>query len=170
MNYKWIGAIFILASCGGFGFSIAGTYQRELRILRQMVYMTELMQSELTCRLTPLPELCRKTGKSVGGLVRRVLYGLAQELERQICPDVPSCMHSALASAGRVPRSAERIFNQMGSSLGQYDLTGQLKGLDSVKASCCRVLQRMEQNREVRLRSYRTLGICAGAALVILFI
>ena len=31
-------------------------------------------------------------------------------------------------------------------------------------------LSRLETNRENRLRSYQTLGLCAGAALAILFL
>ena len=160
----------VFLACGGFGFSIAASYRREIVILRQMEYMTNLMESELTYRLTPLPELCKKVGKSVGGVPRRVLEGLARELEQQICPDVSSCMHSVLAAMDSLPRSAERIFTRLGNSLGEYDLPGQLKGLASVRHNCTRMLQRLDDNREQRLRGYQTLGICAGAALVILFI
>ena len=170
MNYKILGAGLIVISCGGFGICIAGAYRAQIRILHKILYMTDLMESELTYRLTPLPELCRKVGRSVGGVVCCVLVKLAEELERQILPDVPSCMSCVLSSVDRLPRSAERIFNTLGSSLGQYDLPGQLKGLESVRASCSRTLHALEQNRENRIRSYQTLGFCAGAALVILFI
>ena len=170
VNYKWIGAALVFLACGGFGFSVAGAYRREIAILRQIEHMTNLMESELTYRLTPLPELCRKVGKAVGGITRRVLESLAQELEYQVRPDVSSCMHSALACVNSVPRSAERIYSRLGTSLGQYDLSGQLQGLASVRQNCTCMLQRMEENRDQRIRGYQTLGLCAGLALVILFI
>ena len=170
MNTKWFGAAMVFLACGGFGFSIAASYRREIMVLRQLEYMINLMESELSYRLTPLPDLCKKVGKNVGGLPRRVLEGLARELERQICPDVSSCMHSVLAQTEYLPRSAERIFTRLSTSLGEYDLPGQLKGLESVRQNCTRMLLRMDDHREQRLRGYQTLGICAGVALVIIFI
>lgn len=170
MSYRWIGAILVISSCAGFGFSAAAAYRREIHILRQIIGMADLMESELNYRLTPLPELCRRTGKLSGGVIRKVLYRLAEELDRQICPDAASCMRCALSETGNLPRSAQRILSGLGGYLGQYDLSGQLKGLDTVRTSCSRALQKLEQNRESRLRSYQTLGLCAGAALVILFI
>ena len=170
MNYKWIGAVMVFLSCGGFGFSVAATYRREIAILRQIEHMTDLMENELTYRLTPLPELCRKVGTGVGGITRRILERLAQELEYQIRPDVSSCMHSALTCVNAIPRSAERIYTRLGMSLGEYDLAGQLQGLASVRQNCRSMLRKMEENRDQRIRGYQTLGLCAGLALVILFI
>ena len=160
----------MILSCSGFGFSIAASYRKECAILRQIAYMTNLMENELTYRMTPMPELCRKVGKPVGGMTGRVLEKLADELEHQICPDVSSCMQQILTSMDCVPRSAERIYRRLGHSLGQYDLPGQLQSLGEVRQNCTQILQRMDENREQRLRGYQTLGLCAGAALVILFI
>ncbi len=55
-------------------------------------------------------------------------------------------------------------------SLGKFDLEGQLQGLEAAKADCQRRLQNMEQGKESRLRSYRALGLCGGAALAILLL
>jgi len=170
MQYKWIGAALILLSCGGFGCSIAASYRREIRILRQILDMTLHMESELSYRMTPLPELCRRVGKRTGGVVRDVLKSMAEEMDRQVFPDALSCMRHVLASYSNLPRSAARIFARLGASLGEYDLSGQVKGLEAVRDASYCALQRLEQNRDVRLRSYQTLGLCAGAALVIMFI
>ena len=37
MTYKWIGAILIVAGCGGFGFSLAATCRQEKKLLMQML-------------------------------------------------------------------------------------------------------------------------------------
>ena len=90
--------------------------------------------------------------------------------ENQILPDVKSCMNSALKKVPELPLSAAEILKELSKTLGRFDLNGQLKGIDSVRAMCCRELERLSQNREQRLRSYQTLGLCAGAALAILFL
>ena len=54
--------------------------------------------------------------------------------------------------------------------MGQFDLSGQLKGFEAVNKDCLRELTDLENNRTQRTRSYQTLGLCAGAALAILFL
>lgn len=170
MSFKWIGAVLVIVGCGGFGFSLAAGHRREEQIMRQMITVLNFMECELQYRLTPLPELCRQAAREGKGLVREVLLRLAQELERQISPDVISCMNTVLASEKEMPRHVEEIFQQMGHSLGRFDLPGQLRGMETVRAACRRELEELSKNRDVRLRSYQTLGLCAGAALVILFL
>ena len=69
-----------------------------------------------------------------------------------------------------IPGRLRRLIYQLGKSLGRFDLPGQLKGIAAAKESCKRELRELERNREQRLRSYRTLGLCAGAALAVLLI
>lgn len=170
MNYKWIGAILIVVSCGGFGFSLAAMQLREEKTLRQLIGALDYMECELQYRLTPLPELCRKTGEDARGCIREVFRILAEELEAQISPDVERCMNAALSQSKDIPRHTLEAFQILGQTLGRFDLTGQLKGLEAVRTTCRRRLEELTTNKEPRLRSYQTLGICTGAALAILFI
>lgn len=170
MSVKWIGAVLVMVGCGGFGFSLAASYRREEQMLRQLISVLNFMECELQYRLTPLPELCRQAAREARGGVREVLTRLAQELEEQIAPDVLSCMRSALAGGKDLPRRVGDVCLQLGHSLGRFDLPGQLKGLESVREACRRELEELDKNRDVRLRSYQTLGLCAGAALAILFL
>ena len=48
------------------------------------------------------------------------------------------------------------------------ELPGQQKGFSLAMEQCRLVLEEMAQNRTGRLRSYQTLGLCAGAALALL--
>lgn len=169
MNSKWIGAAFVIISCGGFGFGIAGSYRRRERLLRQLLEVLKNMEAELQYRLTPLPELARKAAGDTRGVLRDVFLNLARELDWQAEPDAGSCMRAAMDQCHDLPAPLRRPLGQLGQTLGRYDLSGQLQGLKSVQDSCCRELKRLERNRDVRLRSYQTLGLCAGAALAILF-
>lgn len=170
MSCKWIGAIFIIISCGGFGICLAAAHRREESTLRQLVSALDYMECELQFRLTPLPDLCRQAGSESKGAVRQALLNLASELEAQVAPDVARCMQAALSAAGDVPSRTKEALLLMGQSLGRFDLPGQLKGLETVRNSCRQELEALTNNKEVRLRGYQTLGFCAGAALAILFI
>ncbi len=170
MSLKFIGAIIIVASCGSVGFSMAATYRMEESSLRQVINALEIMSCELQQRLQPLPQLCRIAAKECKGNVARVFHTLGQELEQQIAPDASICMEAAIAAVPKLPPITRSVIEQLGNSLGRFDLEGQLQGLNSVRCQCQNALDTLSQDRDSRLRSYQTLGLCAGAALAILLL
>ncbi len=170
MSIKWMGAALIVAGCGGFGFLMAWNLSREVSALRRLIGILDYMSCELEYRLTPLPTALRKAAVSGDGCVNRVLISLAEELENQVAPDVISCMRAVLARTPELPKRTRAMLEELGISLGAFDLPGQLKGLEAVQQNCSRLLSELEQNRTQRTRSYQTLGLCAGAALAVLFI
>ena len=170
MTYRWIGAVLILVGCGGFGFSMAREHRRQERLLEALERALKFMHWELQYRLTPLPELCNLAGRQVGGPIGSVLHQVSARLEQQTYPDVSCCMQSVLAADDVLPRQVRSLLRQLGSSLGRFDLPGQLEGLQALQAGCRKLLHHLEQGRGQRLRSYRTLGLCAGAALAILLL
>lgn len=170
MNGRILGAVLILVGCGGFGFSITAAYKREEAAMRQLLSALDFMQCELQYRLTPLPDLCRAAGSEQNNLIGRILLALALELESQVSPDVSSCVRAAVAGMGTLPNRVRKAFEILGASLGRFDAEGQIRGLEAVRAYCRSELELMTANRDVRLRSYQTLGLCAGAAIAILFV
>ena len=170
MSIKIIGAILVIAGCGGFGFKLASNHIREERSLRRFTSVLDYMECELRYRMTPLPILCHQAAEESSGAVFRVLNDLSRELEEQLSPNVEQCMHAVLSRTGDIPVLTKQAFELLGRSLGRFDIDGQLKELDMVRQECRRNLETLAQNRDVRLRSYQTLGLCAGAALAILFI
>lgn len=170
MILKIIGAILVIAGCGGFGFKLAACHLREEKTLRQFISSLDFMECELQYHLTPLPALCRQTAAESSGVIRQVFLLLAIELEDQISPDVDRCMTAVLSKMADIPRLTKTAMVNLGRSLGRFDMEGQIKGLDAIRQECRRNLDGLNQNKDVRLRSYQTLGLCAGAAIVILFI
>lgn len=170
MTIKLFGALLVIAGCGGFGFMIASSHRKEVKTLRQFISALDFMDCEIQYRLTALPELCRLTAAASYGVVRSAFNALAAQLDDQNSPDVEKCMRVALKKTGDIPKLTRKAMELLGSSLGRFDLEGQLKGLEAVRSESRRILDTYTKNQDVRLRSYQTLGLCAGAAIAILFI
>ena len=170
MMTKIIGAAMIITGCGAVGFSMAAAHRREEKALRELVRALDYMGCELQYRLTSLPELCRCAATESGGVIAQVLNHLAVELEAQVAPDASSCMNAALSKTKGLPQRTKKNLQTLGISLGQFDLQGQLTGLEAARKQCRRELEELSKDRDVRLRSYQTLGLCAGSALAILFL
>ena len=170
MNYKWIGGLLIILGCGGFGFTLAANHRREETCIRQLLAALDYMGCELQYRMTPLPDLCRCAAAQCKGLIGQVLRGISEELDRQISPDAESCMHAAIARLDPIPETTRKNLKLLGATLGRFDLPGQLDGIRCVRKRCEESLESIQKHGEERLRSYRTLGVCAGAALAIMLL
>ncbi len=167
---KILGAMLVIAGCAGTGIYMAAAWRREEKLLKELSGTFSFMQREMECRVTPLPELCRKCAGQASGKIRKIFLCLQEELESQIFPDVSRCMASALEKNPDLPDSCACALKDAGNFLGKFDLTGQLAALAEAAVSCRNLSESMQQRRSERAGSYQTLGLCAGAALAILFL
>jgi len=170
MILKITGVILVVAGCGSVGFRIANNHRKEEKALRQLIGILDYMECELQYRLTPLPQLCKQVAKECKDAVGQAFLKLALEMEAQTSPNIEYCMAVVLESTKSIPPITKESMSLLGKSIGRFDLDGQLKGLEAVRQDCRRHLEALSQNRDNRIRSYQTLGLCAGAALAILFV
>lgn len=170
MIIKTIGAVLIIAGCLGVGLLLCRNHRREEESLKQLVHSLEWMRLELNYRMPALPVLCRDVSKVVSGTIGTLFYNLSFELEQQITPDVSTCMNAAIQTMPKLPSSVIIHLRNLGTSLGQFDLEGQILALEAEESLCKSDLEKLIQDREGKFRNYRVLGLCAGAAMVLLFI
>lgn len=170
MDFKWIGAVLIVAGCGGFGFALSTEHRQQEKSLRKLTAILDFMACELQYRMTPLPELCRLAAQETDGKLSKVFFSLSEELDRSTASDVSAAMDTTLLAVGELPEKTRDNLLAFGRSMGRFDLTGQLETLEALRGSCRRDLEAFTSNRDVRLRNYQTLGLCAGAALAIILI
>ena len=170
MDYKWFGALLIVTGCGGFGFSLAANHRRQENALRKLIGILDYMTCELQFHIIPLPELCFAAGREAGGALGTIFKDLGQALDNCCNADVSDCLEDVLKQHSQLPDLTRDNLILLGHSLGRFDLPGQLKGLEAVRRSCRLSLESLSENREMRMRNYQTLGLCAGAALAIILI
>ena len=169
MDIKIIGALLVILSCGGFGFAMAAAHRLEEHQLQALSHLLDFLYGQLQYRLMPLPQLCLSAASLGKGSVYSMFDALGKRLEQRTDPDVSACLCSALETVELVP-SVRRLVTDLGTTLGLFDLSGQLDSIAQIRSRCHQTQQSLARNREDRLRSYQTLGICAGAALVILLV
>lgn len=170
MYLRWIGASLILAGCTWTGLSAATSFSLQEHMLCQLQHVLSYMMCQLQYRQLPLPTLCRQASLESPGTVGRILSDLSEALDSQIEPDVFGCMQRVLGNYRLPGKRMQRIFLLLGRNLGCFDLQGQITGLEEVASICEQEQKPLSQKKQNVMRSYRTLGVCAGAALVILFL
>lgn len=168
MTWKLIGSVFVILSCGVFGFKIAAEHLREIKTLKMLVNCLDYMEWELEYRMTRLPDLCKQITNHCRGILKIIYNDLAELLDSQSEPDVQRCMELVLSDKKEVPSYTRTALYQLGRTLGSFDLNGQIKGIHSVSDECRQNLERLQCDQAVRIRTYKTLGLCAGAAMAII--
>lgn len=170
MSIKLIGAVMIVLSCGLFGFRLAAAYTNELRQLQDFRFSVSYLRNELCFRATPLPVLCAMGAKVSKGCVRSFWERLGVELEAQICPNTRQCVQNALVNIKRVPESLYDSIEMLGKTLGAFDVEGQMSSLDQLCVYLDNKIEDFIAQQDHRVRTYRTVGICAGVAFAIILI
>lgn len=167
---KLLGAVCVVTACGWFGFSLSLAHRREERALSSLIAALDYFQCELQYKMTPLPQLCSQVSAGRNDCIAQIFSRTGKLLEAMTGNDVFSCVNQACREAADLPPKTSRILAEFGKTLGAFDLDGQLLGIEAVRQTCRQELEQLRNNREERLRSYQTLGLCAGAALAILFV
>lgn len=169
MMIRIMGAVMLVGGCGGFGFLMGLYYRKEIRILRILLKSIQEMEWELKYRLTPLPKLFAVAATVSDKKLQELYCNMESALDSGMYSEVSGCMNGFLHKMDFSFR-CNKCLKELGKTLGRYDLDGQLQGLQAVKAQCRSYIEELESHRSERLRSYQTLGLCAGAALVILLV
>lgn len=167
---KWIGVIFVIASCTCCGYMMVANDWKEEKRLEQLLHALRWMENELSNRMWPLPALFSQVSNRVEGEVGQLFQLLAFELERQEWMDAGACMDKVLEQFPMELGEIKPILAELGHSLGHFDLPGQLSELASRRRDVETMLESQQDGQKQRHRCYRTLGICAGCALALLLL
>lgn len=167
---RWIGVFLIIGGCGGCGFSMAAEFRRKEQSLRQTQNALEILQCEIQCRLTPLPEICGILARACTGAVSEFFEALRQELLLPDAGEFHVCAGAAVSRVPALPQDCREILLELCATLGRYDTEGQTRSIMAAKEKTQRKLEEIMEGQAGRLKSYKALGLCGGAALAILLL
>ena len=139
-------------------------------MLKQLDGILDFLCCELRDRMPPLSDLFRNAAGKADGPLKQVLLRFSRELEAQAFPDASRCMEAALAKGPELPERCRNLLRNLGTSLGRFHLDGQIQAVESCQQECRILRKDMESRRDSYVRGFQTLGLCAGAALAILFL
>ena len=170
MSFKIIGVIFVMLSCGGCGFYIASQHMRRINQLEKFINVMHYMECELEYHHSSLPSLCKQCADRSSGNISKVFSVLSDEMEKQLIPNVYRCMQVVLDQVGVSDAIIRDYLLELGKNLGGFDLAGQVLSLQKMQERCEQNLIALKEHKSNCIRSYQTLGLCAGAAIAILLV
>lgn len=159
----------IVIGCAGWGWMMAVYYREKERFLRQLQQILRYMINDLQYRRTPLPMLLRESAIHGSGIPGKVFSDLADVLDEHILADVESGMTSVLDKHS-LTGDLRDLMESMGKTFGCFDLSGQIRELESVLIMSEQILGAHCTGKQEKIRTFYTLGICGGVVLAILLV
>lgn len=168
---KLFGAILILAAGTLIGFSKASAYARRPRQIRQLIHALQRLETEMTYGYTPLPE---------------ALLRIADQLEPQLSSLFRMAAEPLLTATGKTAGESWRdavdacwkqtalssnereVLSQMSYTLGISDRDDQAKHLRLAVSLLAAEEQSAWDDQRRYEKMWRSLGVLAGAFVVIL--
>lgn len=169
MKFRLFAGALVLVSCSWMGFKGASVCQTRQKVIQTFLQLLESMIIELSCHVTPLPELCRIASQR-SGIFCKIMQAFSESLENQVAPDPVACMEHVIGGGSFPCPEFTQCLRELSSALGCYDLTGQLRQLESLQSKWSKILEQMECDLSVRVRYFRVFGICTGCALAVLLV
>lgn len=173
MYLKILGSVFLLASTASIGFLKAGELKIRTERLNELKKVMLLLQGEFRFRRAPIPEAFEAVSKKAEAPFAGFLESVAAELEAGKSGNFLSIWEKQcgeLLSWEGMKREDQQLLEQLGSSLGCFEVTLQLEMLQGVIRQTEEVLKTAKEQQEVRGKLYQTMGVSLGALLTLLII
>lgn len=170
---KWIGAVLVMFSAGGFGVWSAMQWKGRLRTLEKLRQMIYFLKGEITYSRAPLAEALERVGKRepgpLGGLFTSAAHGICMQ-EGESLQEIWHREVDALRKAPeRLPLEPEDLehLGHLGEHLGYLDVDMQERTLKLYLEQLDLTIDYLRQNQREKCRLYTSLGIMGGMFLVI---
>ena len=169
---KIAGIVFVVVSTVSIGLYFSHAVHVRCELIGQLIIALRLLKSEIFSHGTPLPEAFGTIAAATNDCTADYFSGAAKAMNQKpwISPSESLRMSEIHLSQIAENDPVRQILRDFSAGIGRFDLDNQLQCIESAIARLEALHYTAEQDKTVRCRTYRTLGLCAGLALVILLI
>lgn len=168
---KLAGAVFILFATTAAGFLVAKRYADRPRHIRQLRAALSLLQTEITYGSRRLDRICAHIAQREAGTIGSLFRRAKEYMERLDGASTFVCWRRAVEETWphTALKEAERqILIDFGKTLGISDREDQLQNLRRAQTALEQEEAQARDEQERYEKMYRSLGVLAGALIVIL--
>ena len=169
MILKVCGMLLVVACTTSIGISMAQALSRRVRELEGCIALLTGMEGELSYSLAPPDEAVARLEERESAQEAPFLPACAA-LCRKGTPFPQAWREAVEKQGGSLTREDAAIVEALADTLGQCDLDGQLSSLSHPKALLAMQLAAARERCESHGKLYRTMGLLAGAFVVVFFI
>lgn len=169
---KLIGILFVVISAASIGFRFSLAVRQRCDLLGQLLLALRLLKSELSSHGTPIPEAFGFAAAGTKGSAANYFSTAAKQMnqKRWLMPEKALELAAEELKELSADDPVKAVLRDFASCIGRFELESQLHGIDCAAARLEELRKLSEQEKTLRCKTYRTLGVCAGLALAILLV
>lgn len=169
---KILGAVLITAATTAVGLSSAGRLKTRVRSLSSLITGLDLMRSEISTRLTPIPEILELLAREAAEPARGFFLSCLVKQKKLRGKPFSAAWRAALSECAELElrENEMQTLLELGGALGRYDAERQAEAIAKTRSRMETFLAAAEGERDREGKTRALLGAAAGAAIVIILI
>ncbi len=165
---KYIAMGFILLASSYTGILIAGKYTNRVKELKQMKTALNLFETKVKFTYEPIPKIFQDIGGRTQGMTARIFKTASEKMQEK---EAGVAWIEALEAENNViNREDKEVLKGLSNLLGKVDLEGQVSEIELVDNFLNTQIEKAEQESKKNEKMYKTLGVTAGLAIVVVLI
>lgn len=171
--FKLIAIILLFSISTYIGFYIGETYKRRSENLNEIQKAITMLNTEVVFANTPLPQALFNISEKISKPLADIFYGISEKLQRGEAISVYagfSDNYEIYKNEIYYSNSDLNIIKDFFKSLGESGVFGQERMFAITLENLRMNYLEAEKEAKANTKMYRTLGICTGAILAIIFI
>ncbi|WP_408954660.1 stage III sporulation protein SpoIIIAB [Natroniella sp. ANB-PHB2] len=166
---KLIGASLIIIGSGAIGFVVAKQFVLRVKELQELQTALQMLETEISYGLTPLPQAFAKISKSLSTSVAGLFLVAQEELETgSTAQQAWQQAIKKIFSETALLESDKDVLVSLGHNLGQSASQDQQKHLSLAQHKLTNLHQQAVEEKEQKVKLWRYLGVLLGLFIVIL--
>lgn len=170
---KVIGALLILFAGTAIGFVQAARFAQRPKQIRALLHLLQRLETEIGYGHTPLPEALERAAAQVGKPLADMLVSVVAKLAETEGVSMQQCWEQAVAEhwpATALGANEQGVLMRLGSSLGTSDREDQIRHLRLAMSQLQAEEGTAREDQAKYEKMCRSLGVLAGALVVILMV
>lgn len=166
VKYIALGSIFFASSY--IGILIAKKYTNRVKELKQMKIALNIFATKVKFTYEPIPKIFQEISNKVEGITSQIFRIAAEKMQEK---EAGAAWIEALeVKANMINKEDKEILKGLSNLLGKVDMEGQVSEIELVDTFLNTQIEKAEQESKKNEKLYKTLGVTAGLAIVVVLI
>ncbi|MFR2534652.1 MAG: stage III sporulation protein AB [Clostridia bacterium] len=166
IKYSAMGLILIATSY--VGILLANKYTNRVKELKQMKIALSLFATKIKFTYEPIPQIFQEIAGKTQTITSKIFQLASEKMEEK---EAGTAWLEALEIQNNVMNKEDKeVLKGLSNLLGKVDLDGQIREIELVNTFLNTQIEKAEQESKKNVKMYKTLGITAGLAIVVVLI
>lgn len=155
------------------GYTLAGRYKIRVAELNDLLFALEIFETKIKYTYDSLTTSFLYIADNLKTKVYRIFFVTAEEIKENKNDSAGECFKRVVDNEKiflSLNKEDIEIIKELGVSLGQTDMEGQVKNIELVYNTLKRQLENAKEEKDKNFKMYRNMGMLSGLVIIIILL